>query len=106
VADQLQETGIYDLKKQDSLVVVLSFNDNRSESDLSYFTSAELTRLVPNSSQVIEAGNGLLKEELSDINFGTQLWKLCIILALIFLAAEVLLVRYFKTGLRGVSGPV
>jgi Aerotolerance regulator N-terminal len=106
VADQLQETGIYDLKKQDSLVVVLSFNDNRSESDLSYFTSAELAKLLPNSSQVIEAGNGLLKEEISDTNFGIQLWKLCIILALIFLAAEVLLVRYFKTGLRGVSGPV
>jgi len=106
VADQLQETGTYDLKKQDSIVAALSFNDNRSESDLSYFTGAELTKLVPHSSQIIETGNGPLKEEISDINFGIQLWKLCIILALIFLAAEVLLVRYFKTGLRGVSGQV
>src|SRR6185437_9707042 len=47
VGDQLQETGTYDLKMQDSTVAVLAFNDNRSESDLSYLSSAELSKIVP-----------------------------------------------------------
>ena len=35
-SDQVNETGTYDLKKQDGTLAVLAFNDNRSESDLSY----------------------------------------------------------------------
>jgi hypothetical protein len=29
------------------------------------------------------------------VNFGTRLWKVCIILVLLFLAAEVFLLRYW-----------
>ncbi|MDB5116811.1 MAG: hypothetical protein JWQ79_2303 [Mucilaginibacter sp.] len=97
VSDQLQETGLYELKKQDSIVSVMAFNDNRSESDLSYFTPAELDKLVPREGAVIQTGKGSLKDVVSQTNFGVQLWKLCIILAMIFLAAEILLVRYYKT---------
>ncbi|BAU54123.1 BatA domain-containing protein [Mucilaginibacter gotjawali] len=106
MADQLQQTGIYDLNKQDSTVAVLAFNDNRSESDLSYLTSAELVKLVPRANPVLEAGNGSLKSTLTETNFGLQLWKLCIILALIFLGLEILLIRYFKTDKPPVSQPV
>ena len=96
VSDQLQETGLYDLKKQDSTVSVMAFNDNRSESDMSYFTPAQLDKIVPRESGVIEAGKGSLKDIVGQKNIGMQLWKLCIILALIFLAAEILLIRYYK----------
>jgi hypothetical protein len=95
-SDQVQQTGTYDLKKQDSTLAVLAFNDNRSESDLSYFTPADLAKLLPASATILEAGKGSLKNAVSEINIGLQLWKLCIILALIFLAAEILLVRYYK----------
>jgi hypothetical protein len=101
-ADQLQQPGIYDLKKQDSTVAVLAFNDNRSESDLTYLSVAELAKLVPDAKPVLEAGKGSLKNVLAESNFGLQLWKLCIILALIFLAAEILLIRYFRTDIQPV----
>jgi len=106
MADQLQETGIYDLKKQDSTVAVLAFNDNRSESDLSYLTGAELSKLVPQAAPVLQGGNGSLKGAVTETNFGLQLWKLCIILALIFLGAEIAVIRYFKTDRQQVSQPV
>ncbi len=102
-ADQLRQPGIYDLKKQDSTAAVLAFNDNRSESDLSYFTTAELAKLVPKAKPVLEAGKGSLKNALNESNFGLQLWKLCIILALIFLGIEILLIRFVKTDLQPVS---
>ena len=106
IADQVHETGIYDLKKQDSTVAVLAFNDNRSESDLSYLTSTELSKLMPETAGVLQGGRGSLKGVVTETNFGVQLWKLCIILALIFLGAEIVLIRYFKTNQQRVSQPV
>ena len=101
--DQLTETGIYDLKKQDSTAAVLAFNDNRSESDLSYLTAAALDKIFPKNATVLN-GNKLNADTIAGTaNSGLQLWKLCIILALIFLAAEILLIRYFKTRKTSVS---
>jgi hypothetical protein len=103
MAGELQQSGIYDLNKQDSTVAVLAFNDNRSESDLTYFTPVQLAKLAPHARPVIQPGYGSLKNELVETNFGLQLWKLCIILALIFLGVEIVLIRYFKTDLQPVS---
>ncbi|WP_461451898.1 BatA domain-containing protein [Mucilaginibacter sp.] len=96
LSDQVQQSGTYNLQKQDSTAAVLAFNDNRSESDLSYLTHTDLAKILPKSGAILQAGTGSLKNAVTDINIGLQLWKLCIILALIFLAAEILLVRYYK----------
>jgi Aerotolerance regulator N-terminal len=106
VADQLHDTGLYELKKQDSTLAVIAFNDNRSESDLSYLSIVELGKQVPQSGAVLEGENGSLKGAVTETNFGLQLWKLCIILALIFLGIEILLIRYYKTDKRHISQPV
>jgi hypothetical protein len=106
VSDQLHDIGIYELKKQDSIVSVMAFNDNRSESDLSYFTPVQLSKIVPQASDVLESGKGSLKDVVSGTNLGMQLWKLCIILALIFLAAEILLIRFYKLDQLPVLQPV
>jgi preprotein translocase subunit SecG len=96
VSDQLQETGLYELRKQDSIVSVMAFNDNRNESDLQYYSAADLQNMIPDKGNVIEATKGSVKDIVSQADFGVQLWKLCIILALIFLAAEILLTRFYK----------
>ena len=106
LSDQLHETGIYSLKKQDSTMASLAFNDNRSESDMSYLSQAALKELMPKSTTLLTGGNASLKGIVAETNFGTQLWKLCIILALIFLAAEILLIRYFKPGKQTIKQPV
>ena len=100
VSDQLQETGLYDLKKQDSVVAVMAFNDNRAESDMSYYTSGELDNIVPEAKGVIQTTKASLKDVIGTANFGVQLWKLCIILALVFLAIEILLIKFYKTDQR------
>ncbi|MGY4536202.1 hypothetical protein ACVW0P_000609 [Mucilaginibacter sp. UYNi724] len=103
--EQLTETGIYDLKKQDSTAAVLAFNDNRNESDLSYLTPADLEKIFPKNAAVLN-GNKLNADSIAGAaKSGLQLWKLCIILALIFLAAETLLIRYYKTGKANITQP-
>jgi hypothetical protein len=102
---QLSETGIYDLKKQDSTAAVLAFNDNRGESDLSYLSPNDLEKLFPKNATLLN-GDKLNADSIAgSANSGLQLWKLCIILAMIFLAAETLLIRYYKTNKISVSQP-
>ncbi len=106
VSDQLQETGNYELKKQDSILSVLSFNDNRKESDMSYLTGADLKQIFPQAGNILQAGQASIKGDIAELNFGLQLWKLCIILALIFLAVEILLTRYYSPGKQRVPQQV
>jgi hypothetical protein len=103
IADQVQQSGIYNLVKQDSVISEMAFNNNRSESDLSYFTEAQLARFMPKSTTILQAGKGSLKNVVSEVNIGLQLWKLCIILALIFLAVEIIVLRYYKPVKQAVS---
>jgi len=95
ISDQLKETGNYNLMKQDSVLSIIAFNDNRKESDLTYLSKSDLKKLAPEGN-FINAAAPSLKSELTSINLGLQLWKLCIILALICVAAEILLVRFYK----------
>jgi hypothetical protein len=101
--DMLNETGLYDLKKQDSTAAVLAFNDNRSESDLSYLNSADLAKIFPQKASFLSGEKFNVNNINSAENSGLQLWKLCIILALICLAAETLLIRFYKTDKNIVS---
>jgi hypothetical protein len=104
--DQLKETGIYDLKKQDSTAAVLAFNDNRSESDLSYLNNNELENLFARQATLLQGNNLNTNRINGPANSGLQLWKLCIILALLFLAAEILLIRFYKTDKSNTTQPV
>ncbi len=98
VGDQLQDAGIYDLKKQDSLLSVVAFNNSRSESDMSYLSPDNLRQDFHQAASVLQPGAASIRSEVADLNFGLQLWKLCIILALFFVAAEILLIRYYHSG--------
>ena len=103
---QLRRAGLYNLGKQDSLLAILAFNDNRSESDLSYTNRETLAKMLTGK-QVKFADGAKPAETVSNaLNNGIQLWKLCIILALIFLAAEILLIRYYKTDRRALQSRV
>jgi len=95
VSDQLKETGNYSLMKQDSVLSIIAFNDNRKESNLTYLSKNDLKKIAPEGN-FINAATPSIKSELTSINLGLQLWKLCIILTLIFVAAEILLVRFYK----------
>lgn len=98
IADQVRETGNYKLFLKDSLLAQIAFNDNRQESDLNYLKENDLHTLFNGIKSVsyLSAGKLSLTKQVAEVNSGVQLWKLCLILALLFLAAEVLLIRFYK----------
>ena len=97
VADQIKDSGSYELLKGDSLLAYLAFNQSGNESDLSYANDQELTAALPGRNiRIINSADGAIKSAVESANLGLQLWKLCIILALVCLAAEILLLRFYK----------
>ncbi len=98
VADQIRETGNYQLLLKDSVLAQIAFNDNRQESDLNYLTDNDLKQEFRSVKTVslLQAGKLSLAKQIAEVNSGVQLWKLCLILALLCLAAEVLLIRFYK----------
>ena len=97
IADQIREQGNYQLVKNDSVLARVAFNDDRSESDLSYAGDSEIQAKFPgNKLQVFSPGRSSLQNDIEAVNYGIQLWKICLALALIFIAAEILLIRFYN----------
>ena len=97
IADQIKQAGNYQLIKNDSLIAVLSFNEAGSESDMSYANDEQIKELFPKQKmEILNTVPGSLTNAVKSINQGTSLWKVCLILALVFFAAEILLIRFYK----------
>lgn len=97
VADQVKKSGFYELKKADSVLAVVAFNDNRTESDMHYAAENELNNLF--GKQKVAVFNSKKDAQSLNIegkNSSSELWKLCLILAIVFLAGEILLIRFFN----------
>ncbi|HPQ09379.1 MAG TPA: BatA domain-containing protein [Bacteroidia bacterium] len=92
--------GHYYLQIKDENKFALSFNYNRSESDMQFYSDEELSDIlqkyqiknfaVNNITSV--SAKKIIQTEIS----GTPYWKLCVILALIFFVAESLTIRFMK----------
>ena len=96
ISDEAMKPGIYDLIRGSHLISKVAFNTNPSESDLSYLDDDMLEEVFPKGAfNLYDTGDNTLASEIKAANYGVQLWKLCLILSLICLAAEILLLRYY-----------
>ncbi|WP_293307954.1 BatA domain-containing protein [Pedobacter sp. UBA5917] len=101
IADQVKNAGFYNLKLADSLLAVYSFNNGRTESDMHYLSKTELEQLAgKNNLKIFDTDKDAVKLIAGANKIGQTLWKLCLILSLIFIAAEILLIRFFNNTKR------
>ena len=97
VADQVKKAGFYSLMSGDSLLAQVAFNDHRMESDMHYASEKELKDLFGGQKvAVYSAKKDAMSLNIAMKNSSVELWKLCIILAVVFLAIEILLIRFFN----------
>jgi hypothetical protein len=98
VGQQIREAGFYDLhlNPQDTLGK-FAFNYDRKESSLEYFKKEELEQFTGKGFNVIDANvKTNFTQLVGERNQGIHLWKWFIVLALIFLATETLLLKFWK----------
>lgn len=98
--NQLRQAGNYKVKAGVKDKEGISFNYSRKESDLSVYNPEELKKLISEKGikglSLIEPGEKSISDVVMDLTQGTRLWKLFVILTLVFLLIEVLLIRFFK----------
>ena len=96
--NQVQEAGFYNLYlSPESVLDKFSFNYDRKESYLSFYTPEELVKLLGNQVAVIEGTNrNDFQEVINAQSKGSPLWKFCLFACLFFLALETALIRIWK----------
>ncbi len=97
VQDNIKNSGNYLIINQQQAIFGVSFNYNRNESDLRYYSENEIKTESSKYKNMflIQTDNRFITKTLRQINQGTQLWKLFIILSLFFILIEILLARFW-----------
>lgn len=99
VDDQIREAGFYDLLLDENIEGKLAFNYDRKESDMRMYDDSELKAQVtdnPSIKIIDEALQANIAGTISEKDKGIVLWKWFLIAALLFLAIEALLLRFYK----------
>ncbi len=99
--DQLKTAGHYKLMSGQEQLRTLSFNYDRRESKLAGYSSEEIEQElnVSNKSNyhLFDSGSSVsVNKQMERIKSARQLWRIFLIIALLFLFAEVLLLRLWK----------
>ncbi|TVR79015.1 MAG: hypothetical protein EA412_07235 [Chitinophagaceae bacterium] len=97
--EDLPEAGFYSLDiPEQSESPVLAFNYDRSESEMSFVDAATLRNYLPQTNfEILEVTKfAEIQKAMVSLNFGSDFWKWCIAIALLFLAFEILLLRLWK----------
>ncbi|MFT6186577.1 MAG: hypothetical protein ACJAUB_001323 [Cryomorphaceae bacterium] len=97
---ELSQAGTYKLLLGDSAIASIGFNFERMESDLASYSVEELKAAVTatgaSNITLFSGESENLAREVQQKVSGTELWKICLILALAFLLLESLLLRFGK----------
>jgi hypothetical protein len=100
VYEQISEAGNYFLAHSGETVQGLSFNYDRTESEMAFNSPDELKGIIADrqlsGAAVLETAGKPFAQSLADLSRGIQLWKWFVLAALAFLLAEVLLLRFLK----------
>jgi hypothetical protein len=98
--DFFRESGHYMVRSSGKTVTAISMNYDRSESDLNFYTAQELSGEIGKShikyTSVLETQSRNFTQVFNEIQHGRKLWKMFLILALLFLMAEVIIIRFWK----------
>jgi len=96
---QVKSAGNYSIESNGKMIGAVSYNFDRRESDLSYYSLDELKSLAEKARlQNVNFfdSNTELTHSVAVQNEGIRLWKYCIWLALLFIACEIFLIRFMS----------
>ncbi|MEO5569881.1 MAG: BatA domain-containing protein [Bacteroidia bacterium] len=98
--DQVKESGNYDLLFKNKLSGIVSFDYDRKESVMSFYNKDEITKIIDENHlsnlKLFEVTSKGITAQLMELNEGIRLWKWGIVMVLIFLAIEILLLKFLK----------
>ena len=96
--DQIEEAGYNQVSLNGEEEGIYAFNYDRKESDLEMINRSSLAERFGTQVNIInDQAIADFSKYIQEKNSGKTLWRICLILALLFLALEVLILRFWKT---------
>ncbi len=100
LSNNLLEAGNYLIKNEKDIIKNIAFNYNRKESDLEYYSikdiENELKKYSIQNINIINTDTKLLEKKIKESSEGKKLWRIFIIIALVFIAIEIAIIKLFK----------
>ncbi|MFC2101888.1 BatA domain-containing protein [Bacteroidota bacterium] len=97
--NQIRDAGLYSIYLAENRIAGLAFNFPRAESNLTYLAPDAIQNILDRkevrSFVLLEADQPSMAKEIREAERGKPLWKLFLLLALLFLAAEIAVIRLF-----------
>lgn len=98
--DKTDELGIYRFYSQDELKDIFSVNHNKLESNLENLSDEDfenyLTQINFKGKYIVLNKDGNISEEINQARFGSELWKMFLIIAFILALIEMFIARNTK----------
>ena len=99
--NQITENGIYSIEVNEKIIDAIAYNYSSSESQGTSLSISELENWKNSFSlakiQIINGNSSILNALITEIQKGKELWKIALILALLFFAIEILLIKLIKS---------
>lgn len=97
--ENVSESGVYSVRNAaEEELTKVALNYARQESKQEFNTNDELKQMYnANDLEILDDSPAAIKEATNSVSTGKPLWKLFIILSLIFLLIEILLLRFLKS---------
>ena len=97
----LEKEGMYNIKKEDSVIKTISLNSNRRESELTSFQFKDFTSSLEKNNQdsffkLVRSNQMDNKRADFTIQSQKDYWIYFIVLALIFIILEILIIKYYE----------
>ena len=96
----VQTSGHYELLNNSETVEAVAYNYKRDESEPEFYSAEEISALISEKGldqfKLIDDTGQDFQEMLRNLNNGKQLWPYFLILALLFVFAETLIIRFWR----------
>ncbi len=98
IEGQIQQSGFYEIIIDDAEnAEQFAENYDRKESVMKFYSAEQLKEQFENDHRnIIESAGEDFSVAVAEMNHGNALWKLCVIFTLLFLAIEILLLRFLR----------
>ncbi|MBR5146748.1 MAG: BatA domain-containing protein [Bacteroidales bacterium] len=98
--EDLPASGFYDVYKNEDYMSTVAWNDNREESQMSFYDKEELSALFKDNNidvlAMIDYEDIKSDDVVEVIVKGSMIWKIFIVIALILLLIEIFILRFWK----------
>ena len=98
--NKIKNAAHYQLLQEDQILQTISFNYNRSESNIEQFTEEELDNFITlNKIENVKVFSSdiSINQNMENINKRKEFWKVLVLLSLLFITIEILLIKLIKS---------